>query len=53
LAEAVIGEIKGKMEKTVSGLATQLSTIRTGRATPAIVENIQVEYHGAMVPIQY
>ncbi len=52
MAEEVITEIKYKMEKTVSGLATQLLTIRTGRATPALVENIQADYHGSMIPIQ-
>jgi len=52
LAEEVLTEIKSKMEMTVNGLAKQLLTIRTGRATPALVENIQAEYHGAVVPIQ-
>lgn len=40
------------MEKTVSGLARQLLTIRTGRASPSLIENIQAEYHGALSPIQ-
>ena len=52
MAEEVFTETKYKMEKTVSGLARQLLTIRTGRATPALVENIQAEYHGALIPIQ-
>ena len=52
MAESIIGEIQGKMEKTVSGLSTQLLTIRTGRASPALIENIQVEYHEVMTPIQ-
>jgi len=52
LAEDILTEIKSKMEMTVSGLAKQLVTIRTGRATPALVENIVVEYHGTIVPLQ-
>ena len=52
MAEEVVTEIKTKMEMTVSGLSTQLLTIRTGRASPALVENIQAEYHGALVPMQ-
>lgn len=52
MAEEVLTEIKNKMEMTVSGLGKQLLTIRTGRATPALVENIQVEYHGVLVPMQ-
>ncbi len=39
------------MRKTVDGLKTELTTIRTGRATPALIEHIRVDYAGVPTPI--
>ena len=39
------------MQSSVGGLARELAAIRTGRANPAIVENIIVDYHGVPVPL--
>ncbi len=41
-----------KMKKTVSVLQADLATIRAGRANPALLEKIQVDYYGAPTPIQ-
>ena len=35
-------QLKGKMQKAISVLQDDLSTIRTGRATPALVENVVI-----------
>jgi len=43
--------IEDKMRKTVDGLKKELATIRTGRATPAIVEHVRVEYAGVPTPL--
>ena len=40
------------MEKTVEHLAGELRTVRTGRATPAIVEHVKVEYYGGLTDIK-
>jgi ribosome recycling factor len=45
-------EAMDKMDKAVEHTQSQFATIRTGRATPALVERISVEYYGAPVPIQ-
>lgn len=42
---------KTKMEKTVEVFKKDLSQVRTGRANPAMVEDIKVEYYGAMTPL--
>jgi len=42
---------KTKMEKTIEVFKKDLSQIRTGRANPAMVEDIKVEYYGAMTPL--
>ncbi|MBC8163163.1 MAG: ribosome recycling factor [Roseiflexaceae bacterium] len=44
-------ETEGKMKKTVESLRHHLSGIRTGRASPALVEDLQVEVYGSMMPL--
>ncbi|HZS14716.1 MAG TPA: ribosome recycling factor [Candidatus Dormibacteraeota bacterium] len=41
-----------RMEKSLEALHKDLATIRTGRATPALVDRLQVEYYGTMTPLQ-
>ena len=41
-----------KMHKAVEHVQHQFVTVRTGRATPALVEKINVDYYGAPVPLQ-
>ena len=41
-----------KMTKTLSALGSDLSSIRAGRANPHILDRIQVDYYGAMTPLQ-
>ena len=41
-----------KMEKAVAHVQDQFTTVRTGRATPALVEKLNVEYYGSPVPLQ-
>ncbi|WP_252729387.1 ribosome recycling factor [Aliiglaciecola lipolytica] len=40
------------MEKSISALKSQLSKIRTGRAHPALLDNIMVPYYGADTPLK-
>ena len=44
-------EIEEKMEKTISVYRENLSEIRAGRANPAILNKIMVEYYGVPTPI--
>ncbi|MGA0299240.1 MAG: ribosome recycling factor, partial [Ilumatobacteraceae bacterium] len=41
-----------KMDKAVQHVQSQFATVRTGRAAPALVEHLLVEYYGAPVPMQ-
>ncbi len=43
---------KSRMQGAVNVLEEDLAGIRTGRANPALVERIAVEYYGTMVPLQ-
>ena len=53
---AVIEEIKEdaaqRMEKTLQALATAFSRIRTGRANPALLDGVEVDYYGSSTPIK-
>ncbi|SPE29099.1 ribosome recycling factor [Burkholderiales bacterium] len=40
-----------KMLKSIEALKTDLSKVRTGRAHTGLLDHVQVEYYGAMVPI--
>ena len=53
---AVIEEIKDdaaqRKEKTLQALATAFSRIRTGRANPALLDGVEVDYYGSSTPIK-
>ena len=51
MADELIAELNGRMQKTLDGLARELATIRAGRATPALLDSIVVDYHGSPVPL--
>jgi len=42
---------EAKMEHSVEALKNNLAKIRTGRANPALLDTVHVEYYGSMVPI--
>jgi ribosome recycling factor len=52
MAADILGELNFRMQKAVDGLATELATVRTSRASPALVENIMVDYHGISTPLR-
>jgi len=49
---AVVSESKSKMQKAVEVLQDDLKAFRGGRATPALVEHIKVDYYGSPTPIK-
>jgi len=46
-----IREAEDKMGKAVHACREELAVIRTGRASPKLVEHLQVEYYGSKVPL--
>lgn len=44
-------KIQEKMEKTISNFAERLSEIRAGRANPAILNKVKIDYYGTPTPI--
>ncbi len=43
--------VQTKMEQSIAAFKTNLTKIRTGRANPALLDTIHVDYYGSMVPL--
>ncbi len=52
MTEDVLLHTADKMAKAVSHTQSEFSSVRTGRATPALVEKLKVDYYGSEVPLQ-
>ena len=48
----VYAEAKNRMRGAIQALEEDLSGIRTGRANPALIDKMQVEYYGVLTPLQ-
>lgn len=44
-------ETVNKMEDTLNALSHEFATIRTGRASPSLLDSIKVEYYGSITPL--
>jgi ribosome recycling factor len=51
-SEEILFDAEERMEKAVSVFRDELRGLRTGRATPALVDMIRVEYYGSLTPIK-
>src|SRR3989440_3519354 len=51
-SDDILLDCEERMEKAVNVFRDELRGLRTGRATPALVENIRVEYYGSPTPIK-
>ena len=49
--EDVLLSAEGRMRKAIGVVKDDLAAIRTGRASPGLVNNIRVDYHGVPVPV--
>jgi len=48
----IIKETEQKMEKSIEVIRREFATVRTGRASRSLVENIKVDYYGSSIPIR-
>ncbi len=51
MIDDLLKEIEARMKKAEEVLQGDLATIRTGRASPALVEKLRVDYYGAPTPL--
>jgi ribosome recycling factor len=51
MTEDVLKDAENRMQKAVEALRRELVAIRTGRATPALIERLMIEYYGTPTPL--
>lgn len=51
MLEEIKKDARIRMSKTLDSLRSELAKIRTGRAHPSLLEHVQVDYYGSLVPI--
>ena len=52
MRDMVMEDCRDKMRKAVAHLQSEFGSVRTGRAVPALVEKLRVDYYGSEVPLQ-
>lgn len=51
MSKAIVDSMSQAMDKTIQALKGELVKVRTGRASTALVDSVQVDYYGSNVPI--
>jgi ribosome recycling factor len=52
MIEEFLADAKDRMRKSVDATRNELATVRTGRASPHLLDRLQVDYYGAQTPLQ-
>jgi ribosome recycling factor len=53
MIDDILLETEKKMEASIEALKRELASIRTGRASPALIEHIKVDYFGTSMPLKH
>lgn len=51
MVKDVIASHEERMKKTLAAAKTEFASLRAGRATPALLDKVMVEYYGSLVPV--
>jgi ribosome recycling factor len=51
MIDALLDDARERMTKSVESTQQEFSTVRTGRASPALLERVVVDYYGAQTPL--
>jgi ribosome recycling factor len=52
LIEELLDDARERMDKSVDSIRQEFGSVRTGRASPALLDRIQVDYYGAQTPLK-
>ncbi len=52
MPQSVISGAQARMQRAIEDLHSDLSTLRTGRATPALLDKVMVDYYGTPTPLK-
>ncbi|HQU74952.1 MAG: ribosome recycling factor [Calditrichaeota bacterium] len=50
--QQIQADSKDRMHKAVEHVQSELAKVRTGRATPALLDSIKIDYYGSMTPLK-
>ena len=53
MIKEVIAKNEERMKKTLSAAKSEFASLRAGRATPALLDKVMVEYYGSLVPVNH
>jgi ribosome recycling factor len=53
MIDPVLAKAEEKMKASVEALKRELASVRTGRASPAIIEHVKVDYNGVPTPLNH
>jgi ribosome recycling factor len=51
MIDEVLKDAEDRMKKAIEAVKRDMHSVRTGRATPALVERVMVEYYGTLTPL--
>ena len=51
MADDILKEAKARMDKTVEAMVEEFTKVRTGRANPAILNDLRIDYYGVPTPV--
>lgn len=52
MSDSIFNDSKEKMEKALTNLKNELVKLRTGRASPSLVDSVRVDYYGTPTPLK-
>src|ERR1700743_3260319 len=52
MIDELLADARDRMAKSVEAMRHEFGSVRTGRASPALLDRIQVDYYGAITPLQ-
>ena len=52
MIEELLADARERMQKSIESTRNELATVRTGRASPHLLDRLQVDYYGAQTPIK-
>ncbi len=51
-AESVLSDVEYRMDRTLDAFRRDLAQLRTGRATPSLIEDLSIDYYGSPTPLK-
>ena len=52
MIDELLADAKERMQKSADATRNELATVRTGRASPHLLDRLNVDYYGAQTPLQ-